>query len=242
MFWKRAKPQQPPPDRYTDDEAMALVRDKIEELAPGFTKGSAVKDGMLIGRRRPWAVMALPNHTDHVGHFDFGFSTALGEPDGGVIIDCISGLGTGPTAFDTVLHIWSETSGACFLEMATGGTGRYASHLDDLDPAGIPGWHTISSGVLSYGPDETSNEVLQAAVLDSQILRTLAAELTPALDRPELNGVKVYLCQTPDSTTAEIRVNGVPAVLASEAMAAHPWPEMAAPTMARFYAVAVHPS
>jgi hypothetical protein len=241
MFWSRAKPQPPPPDRLTDDEAMALLRGKLEELAPGFARGSTVKNGILIGRHRPWAVMSLPNHTDHPGHFDIGFSTTLGAPGPGVIIDCISGFGTGPAAFDTVLHIWSETSGACFLEMATGGTGRYATHLRDLDPAAIPGWHTISSGVLGYGPDEASNEVLQAAMLDSQILSALAPKLTPVMDRPELNGIKVFLCRSPDSTTAEIRVNGEPAVLASEAMAAHPWPAVAAPTMARFYAVAVHP-
>ncbi|RSM74253.1 hypothetical protein DMB66_02265 [Actinoplanes sp. ATCC 53533] len=221
---------------------MALLRDKLEELAPGFTKGSWVKNGMLFGRHSPWAVMSLPNHTESPEHFDLGFSTRLGESEAGLIIDCISGFGTGPAAFDTVLHIWSETSGACFLEMATGGTGRYATHLRDDDPAAIPGWHTISSGVLGYGPDDASNEVLQAAVLDSQILRALAAELTPDLDRPELNGVKVYLCRTPDSTIAEIRVNGEPAVLASEAMAAHPWPNVAVSAIARFYAVAVHPT
>jgi hypothetical protein len=39
------------------------------------------------------------------------------------------------------------------------------------------------------------------------------------MDRPELNGIKVFLCRSPDSATAEIRVNGEPAVLASEAMA-----------------------
>jgi hypothetical protein len=61
MLWKRAKPHQPPPDRPTDDQAMALLRDKIEELAPGFNAGSVVKDGMLIGRNRPWAVMSLPD-------------------------------------------------------------------------------------------------------------------------------------------------------------------------------------
>ena len=240
MFWKRAKPR--PPERPTDDEVMVLLRNRIEELEPGFTDRSAVRNGTLIGHEGQWVVMSLPHHTDQVGHFDLGFSTTPGTGEQDMIIDCISGFGTRPAAFDTVLHIWSETSGACFLELATGGTGRYATHLRDLDPAAIPGWHTISSGVLSYGPDEASNELLQAALLDSRILRTVADELIPVLDRPHLNGVKVFLCRTPDSTTAEVRVNGGPAVAASEAMAAYPWPDVAAPAMARFYAVAVHPS
>ena len=127
-------------------------------------------------------------------------------------------------------------------ELATGGTGRYATHVDDVDPAGIPGWHMISSGVLGYGPDDASNEVLQAAVLDSQILRALAAELTPALDRPELNGIKVFLGRPrtrppPRSESTASRPSSPP----------KPWPR----TLARWAAprdgpvlcpVAVHPS
>lgn len=242
MFFRRSKPQPPPPGRPTDDQAMALLRDRLDDLAPGLTAGSTVKNGMLIGGNGPWAMMALPNHTEQPEHFDLGFTTTLGTIDGAVIVDCISGIGTGPAAFASVLHIWGQTSGACFLELVTGGTGEYATHLHGDDSAALPGWHTISSGVLSYGTDDSSNETLQAAVLDSEILRVLAPELTPALDRPQLNGIKVFLCRTPESTTAEIRVNGEPAMLASEALAAHPWPDVSEAAIARFYAVAAYRS
>ncbi len=139
------------------------------------------------------------------------------------------------------LRIWGETSGACFLEMATGGQGEFADHLRDGDSAALPGWHTISSGVLSYGRDPDGNQVLQRALLDHEVLRTLAAQIRPALDRPQLNGIKVFVCRTPDSITTEVRINGEPAEEASAAMAALSWPALTETAMARFYAVAVHP-
>ncbi|MEU4219520.1 DUF6348 family protein [Actinoplanes sp. NPDC026623] len=243
MFWKRAKPpeHEPEPERPSDDRFMALVRDRIEEIAPGFAEGSTIKNGILLGRHQPWAVMMMPNHTGDPGHFDLGFTTNLGDPGRDLVVDCVSGIGTGAGAVGTAVHLWAETSGACFLEMATGSTGQYATHLGEEDTAAVPGWHTISSGVIGYGPDNASNHALQAAMLDSELLRTLSGELTPALNRPRLNGIKVFLCRTPDSTVAEIRINGEPAVSASEAMAGLPWPGVADTAMARFYAVAARP-
>jgi hypothetical protein len=233
MFWKRTEP-----DRLPDARALTLLRGKIKQLAPEVAAGSVVRDGVLAGGRQPWAVRILPNHTDHPGHFDIGFSPSENE----WVVDCISGFGTGADAFGTVLHLWAETSGACFLEMASGGTGDYAFHLRDGDSAGLPGWHTISSGVVGYGADDRSNHVLQEAMLDSEALRVLAPAVTPALDRSGINGIKVFLCRTPETVVAEVRVNGVPADDASEYLAGLDWPVVRDTAMVRFYAVAVHPS
>ena len=60
-------------------------------------------------------------------------------------------------------------------------------------------------------------------------------------DRPGRNGIKVFLCRTPTSVTAEVRINGRPAERASEAMGRLPWPEVTRTAFARFYAVAVPP-
>jgi hypothetical protein len=140
-----------------------------------------------------------------------------------------------------MVHIWRETSGACLAEMSTR-RGEYASHLDGSDPAGLPGWHSVVSGTLAYGPDSTSNNALQAALLDHEVLHAIAPQLVPALDRPAHNGIKVFYHRTPTSATAEIRVNGLPHQAASQALAALPWPTVTAPTFARFYAVAVRPA
>jgi hypothetical protein len=234
MFWKRRQPRMP--GRPTDDQAMTLLRGKLEELAPGFTRDCVVKNGMLLDLGVGWSVMVLPNHTDSPVHFDLGFSSGFKKP---LIADCISGIGEGRAAFDSLLHIWAETSGACFLEM-TAGEG-YATHLTE-GPAALPGWHTISSGVIGYGVDDATNDALQAAMLDSDLLGVLGEDISADFDRPELNGIKAYLCRTPTVTVAEIRINGHAARRASDAMARLPWPEVTETSIARFYAVAVHPA
>lgn len=236
MIFRRAKPQPPTPGRPTDDQAMTLLRARIEELAPGLTRHCVVKDGILLDRHAGWSIMVLPPHADGLLHFDLGFSTGPKQP---LIVDCISGVGQGRAGFDTVLHIWGETSGACFLEMMSGGD--FATHLRE-GPEALPGWHTISSGVIAYGPDDAANHAVQAAMLDSDLLHALGDEIKADFDRPRLNGIKVFLCRTPESTTAEVRVNGRPAERASEAMARLPWPDVTATAFARFYAVASHPA
>lgn len=140
-----------------------------------------------------------------------------------------------------MVQIWRETSGACLAEMLTRRS-EYAFHIDGSHSSGLPGWHSVVSGALAYGPDAASNDALQAALLDHEVLRTIAPQLVPALDRPTHNGIKVFHHRTPTSATAEIRVNGRPDQAAGRALAALPWPNVTAPTWARFYAVAVHPA
>ncbi|WP_203826957.1 DUF6348 family protein [Actinoplanes palleronii] len=241
MFWRRRRPAQPDPTgRPSDDEIMWQVRETIRELAPDLAAPAVVKNGMLLGRHVPWAVMALPNHTPHDNHFDLAFSTRLDRAGEGLIEDCVSGFGEPREALGVALDIWKQTSGACFLEMAAGGSGEFAGHFDEDDPAGLPGWHTLISEVVAYGPDEPSATAVQDAMLGHLLLRTIAPQLLPALDREQNNGVKVFLCVTPDSLTAEVRVNGEVVEAATAAMAALPWPTVTDAAFARFYAVAVH--
>lgn len=239
MIWKR-RPSANQPERPSNDEIMELLRDALGQIAPTVVDGCQIRNGILAGESG-WSLMALPNHTDNPLHFDIGFVASLGSPQPVVLPDCISGMGSAREAAAMMVHIWRETSGACLLEMLTQ-RGEYASHLDGSDSAGLPGWHSVVSGVLAYGPDATSNTALQKALLDHEVLRAIAPQLVPALDRPAYNAVKVFYHRTPTSATAEIRVNGAPHRAATQALAALPWPEVTAPTTARFYAVAVHPA
>jgi hypothetical protein len=235
VFSKRPRPWDPAAGRPSDDQVMDLVRGKLSEIAPEIAAGSRIDHGILLGGemagRTPWSIMALPNHTGRPSHFDIGFAPAVNAPDGKVIADCISGIGPLREAVDQMLHIWAETSGACFLEMVAPG-GERAFRTAEA----IPGWHAIVSGILGYGTDPASSETLRDALAARPVLR----ETAPTLPWDRNNGIKVYLHKTPTSTTGEVRVNGVPDVAASHALAALPWPEVAAPTTARFYAVAVH--
>ncbi|MBC6469923.1 DUF6348 family protein [Actinomadura alba] len=215
---------------------MELLRDTLGEIAPPLVKDCQIRNGTM-GGAQGWRLTALPNHTDDPRHFDIGFTVS---PQSMVLTDCISGIGSAHEAAAMMAHIWRETSGACVAEMLTRRS-EYASHLDGSDPAGLPGWHSVVSGIVAYGPDPTSNNALQAALLDHEVLRAIAPQLVSALDRPAHNGIKVFYQRTPTSATAEIRVNGAPHQAAGQALAALPWPKVTAPTIARFYAVAVHP-
>jgi Family of unknown function (DUF6348) len=216
---------------------MELLRDALGEIAPSLVEGCQIRNGIMAGVQG-WGLMALPNHTDDPRHFDIGFAVA---PQPGVIADCINGIGSAHEAAAMMVRIWRETSGACLAEMLTRRS-EYASHLDGSDPAGLPGWHSVVSGVIAYGSDPASNDALQAALLDHAVLRAIAPQLLPALDRPAHNGIKVYYFRSPTSAIAEIRVNGERHEPASQALAALPWPKVNAPAIARFYAVAVHPA
>lgn len=218
--------------RPSDDRAMGLLREKMRRLAPGLADHAVVEGGVLLEPHAGWSVAVLPNHTDSPLHFDLALSAGAGQPP---LVDCVSGLGEGKRGFETLLHIWAETSGACFLEMLTGQ--GFAEHL----PETLPGWHTISSGVIGYGPDDQSNEVMQAAMLDSDLLRVIGGDLVAGFDRPAVNGLKVYLCRTPDTLIAEVRINGQVAGRATDALARLPWPAVRETAVVRFYAVAVHP-
>lgn len=216
---------------------MELLRDALGEIAPPLVDGCQIRNGMMAGTQG-WGLMALPNHTDDPRHFDIGFILA---PQPAIVPDCINGIGSPPEAAAMMVRIWRETSGACLAEMLTR-RGEYASHVDGSGSVGLPGWHSVVSGVPAYGPDRTSNDTLQAALVDRDVLREIAPQLVQALDRPAHNGIKVYYHRTPTSATAEVRVNGEPHQAASQALAALPWPEVTAPATARFYAVAVRPA
>jgi hypothetical protein len=234
MFGKRPQPWDPVSGvRPSDDQLMELLRARLLALAPTIATGSEVDQGVLVGRGG-WSLMALPNHTGRPGHFDIGFVPAPGAQ---VLADCISGTGPMDTAVRSMLHIWSSTSGACFLTMVDPGGSYGATRLDGANPAGIAGWHTVVSEVLGYGTEAAATEALQTALTETPVLR----ETKPALNRARHNGLKVYLHKTPTSTTGEVRVNGVPDAAASQALANLPWPSVPAPATARFYAVAVHP-
>jgi Family of unknown function (DUF6348) len=236
MIWKRRRSPNPP-ERPSNDEIMELLRDALAETAPPLIDGCQIRNGMMAGAQG-WGLMTLPNHTDDPRHFDIGFILA---PQPAIVEDCINGIGSPPEAAAMMVRIWRETSGACLAEMLTRRS-EYASHVDGSDSVGLPGWHSVVSGVLAYGPDPTSNDTLQAALVNRDVLREIAPQLVPALDRPAHNGIKVYYHRTPTSATTEVRVNGKPHQAASQALAALPWPEVTAPTTARFYAVAVHPT
>jgi hypothetical protein len=226
--------------RVTDDEFLAILRDGILSVAPALVNGCRIRDGLMIGKPA-WSIMMLPIDPDDPSHFDIGFAPALGSglP---AFSDHIGGPGSGPDAAERAAHICLETSGACFLEMLTR-RGQYADHLDGNDRAGIPGWHTVASGILAYseGDDDSDRVALQHAMADNSVLNRLSDVLVPLVTQPANNGIKMLYLRGADSMVAEVSVNGVRDETASDALAGLAWPAVKAPTVARCYAVATSP-
>lgn len=228
--------------RPTDDEMLALIRDRIAGVAPAVVRQCEIRDGLMVGLPA-WSVMMLPNHTKSPGHFDIGFNPDLEAGQSGVVTDCISGLGTLREAVGQVLRIWLETSGACFLETLTM-DGRFADHVVGSQPDGLPGWQAVASPITgySYGADTASALALRDAMGRNAVLSRLSGHLLPLLTKPVNNGIKFFYFKKADSAIAEVRVNGVANPEASQALADLDWPEVTDPAIVRYYAVATRPS
>jgi Family of unknown function (DUF6348) len=69
----------------------------------------------------------------------------------------------------------------------------------------------------------------------------LAPVIAPGLDRPFLNGVRLYVGQGGDFTGCEVKINGVPHEPTSAALAVMGWPHTEEMRAARAFLVLVHP-
>lgn len=196
--------------------------------------------GESVGEPGAWSVMLLPNHGGDPAHFEIGFVPSATAAEHPVILDDLTGFGVADRTVAHVLHLWRQTSGACFLEMITR-RGRFAAHLDGGGSIGVPGWHTIASGVIGYGPDDEANAALQGAMLRGKALHRLGDLLRPLLDRPANNGIKLLYRQAGPTVTADVSVNGVADEAASRALAELDWPVVDADTSVRCFAVATGP-
>lgn len=226
--------------RPSDDAFLALLHKKVAAEEPVLLKQASIRKGILVGGQG-WSVMVLPaTHSNNPNHYDLGFVLNLEAKDR-VIVDCVQGFGTPAQAIDNVLHIWRETSGACFLELLTM-RGEYATHFDGDDSSGITGWHTVASGVIAYGSDDATNNRMQSAMLDNKVMRALSGSIVPSLDPGSANGIKFfYIRAANQSVTAEVRINGQVDEEATEALIALDWPDVNHGSAVRCYAVALHP-
>ncbi|MEU7909248.1 DUF6348 family protein [Actinoplanes sp. NPDC049118] len=249
MFWNRSKKVPSPtyparpmvdpsaPPNPTDGELLVRLYHEIGMRAPELAREAIAGDRMLFGRHTGWVVTLLDLHEAAPTHRDIGWTLKAkkGRP---TVVDCVTGFGDDPAAM--AAQLWIRTSGACFLEMATGSKGRFAEtlHREGCAP-GVPGWHTISSNIVYYGEQPDEFEALSDALRDAAILGR--ADVTGLLDPAGPSGIKVFVNRTPDQLTAEVSVNGTRADDASGLLAAHPWPEVTGSATARFSAVAVRP-
>ncbi|GLW71569.1 hypothetical protein Kpho02_38680 [Kitasatospora phosalacinea] len=235
MFWTRRSKKAPAPSdgRLPAARFLALVREALEEVAPGFTEGVVIKDDLMVSPH-DWAVVLLPPQHSTGRHYDLVATPDLRLPgQEWTFADCVTAFSADER--DTAAS-WAQTTGACLVELVDG-RGHFAERVAPGDAGGVPGWGLIVSGAIGFGHDVTENRKLQGALLLANVLPRTAHTFTADLTSPHVNGVKVFYGGAPGAVQAEVRVNGERHEAASAALAALGLPEPAAPAVARYYAL-----
>ncbi|MFE4359946.1 MULTISPECIES: DUF6348 family protein [Streptomycetaceae] len=234
MSWirRRSRATEPPDGRLPDLAFLALVRDALEEVAPDSTAGAELKGNSLLSPRG-WAVAVGP-----AGHGDDRHYDLIAIPDVNVQHDppCFGDCAVVVTTPRDAAGLWARSAGACMLELIDG-RGRFADHLDPAQEHGVPGWRSITSGVLAYGLSAEENRDLQEALLEANVLHEIADTFTADLESPWFNGVRVFYGGAPGAVESEIRINGERHEAASAALAALNLPEPTVFTVARSFSL-----
>ncbi|MFB7373441.1 DUF6348 family protein [Streptomyces sp. NPDC056222] len=232
MSWIRRRPRatEPPKSRLPDLEFLSLVRDALEEVAPGCTARAELKGNSLLSPQG-WAVGVGPAGHEDDRHYDLiAFPNVSIQPDVPCFVDCVVVVTTPRDA----AGLWARSAGACMLELLDGHE-QLAQHWGPDEGRGVPGWRSITSGVLAYGISDRENLRLQNALLETDVLHEIAHTFTADLESPWFNGVRVFYGGAPGAVEAEVRVNGERHEAASAALAALGLPEPTVFTVARSF-------
>ncbi|WP_441248205.1 DUF6348 family protein [Kitasatospora sp. McL0602] len=236
MSWIRRRPRAtepppPPPEgRLPDLDFLALVRDALEEVAPGCTAGAELK-GNSLRSPQGWAVAVGPAGHGDDRHYDLiAFPDVSIQPEVPCFVDCVVVIGNPRGA----AGLWARSAGACMLELLDGRE-RFAERWGPEEEHGVPGWRSITSGVLAYGLSDQENFRFQEALLEADVLHEIADTFTADLESPWFNGVRVFYGGAPGSVEAEVQVNGERHEAASAALAALGLPEPTVFTVARSF-------
>ncbi len=232
MSWirRRLRRTEPHAGRLPDLDFLALVRDALEEVAPGCTAGAELKGNSLLSPQG-WAVAVGPAGHGDDRHYDLiAFPDVSIQPDVPCFVDCVVVVTTARDA----AGLWARSAGACMLELLYEHE-ELAEHRGPDDEGGVPGWRSITSGVLAYGLSDQENLRLQSALVEADVLREIAHTFTADLESPWFNGVRVFYGGAPGAVEAEVRVNGERHEAASAALAALGLPEPTVFTVARSF-------
>ncbi|MER7762230.1 DUF6348 family protein [Streptomyces sp. NPDC097619] len=242
MSWIRRRGKRPEPDggRLPALEFLALVRDALEELAPGCTEGAGLKGDSLLSPRG-WAVGVAagdPGAAGEAHQYDL-----IAFPDVGIQpeVPCFVDRAVVVTTPRDAAVLWARSAGACLLALTDT---AYAGLVDDLtpdDPYGVPGWRSLGAGALAYGVSEEENHRLQEALLEADVLGRITPVFAADLASPWFNAVRVFHGGAPGAVRSEVRVNGERHEAASAALAELGLPEPTVFTAVRSFTLLLPP-
>jgi hypothetical protein len=194
-------------------------------------------DGPML-RAGSVGVRVLPPHDDDYRHLDLEILLNADRPDAPTIVDCSLGLSADPVeATREAIRAWIETCLVTALEMIQQ-RGQLASHFRSSEPGGFAGWHAIVGSVTGWSAGSRSK---QEWFVEAMPWSVLAPVITPALDRPFVNGVRMLVGQGGDFTECEVRINGRRHEPSSAVLAALDWPRTDDFGLARTFVLLVGP-
>jgi Family of unknown function (DUF6348)/Uncharacterized protein conserved in bacteria (DUF2199) len=218
-------------ERLADLAFLTLVRDALEEQAPGVTAGARLR-GNSLSSPDGWTVGVSPAGPGAGHSYEVLALPDVGIQPGAPLFRDWTVAVTGDPA--DAAAAWVQTAGACLLELLDR-RGHFATHVRPSDDDGVPGWHTIASGAIAFGLEVAENQRLQAAVLDLNVLHRIADTFAADLESSYFNGIRVHYGGEPGRMEAEIQINGVRHAAASAAMTALGLPEPTPFTTVRYY-------
>jgi hypothetical protein len=194
-------------------------------------------DGPML-RAGSVGIRVLPPHADDYRHLDFEILLNADRPDVPTIVDCSLGLSADPVeAAREAIRAWIDTCLVTVIEMIQQ-QGRLASHFRSSEPGGFAGWHAIVGGVTGWSAESAGKQEWFA---ETRPWSALAPVITPALDRPYVNGIRMLVGQGGDVTECEVRINGRRHEPSSAALAALDWPRTEQFGLARTFVLLVGP-
>jgi hypothetical protein len=226
----------PPP--LSRERVLEIVAEKLGAMHGEWSlqPGPLLKGPGSLGVR-----VAEQQHTDNFRHVDLEFLLNVDRPADTSLIDCTTGLAAEPEqAMRQAVGAWADTTASVALELMER-EGRLASHFPPHASEGFPGWHSIIGGVTGWGLDPRSALKRQWFV-DAMPWTTLAPVIAAGLDRPYLNGVRLFVGQGGEFQTCEVQINGRLHGPSTLALAALDWPRTEKMSTARMFLLLVHPA
>jgi hypothetical protein len=199
-----------------------------------------MEPGLLKGPGSMGVRLGVPDE-ESFRHVDLEFLLSVTRPDETSLINCATGPASDPEeAVRQAISVWTDTTARVGLE-AVALRGEYADHFPPEDDRGVPGWHSIIGRAAGYGwaTDDRNPKLEWFATANPWT--ELAALLIGDLDRPVLNGVRLFIGQGGDIQATEVRINGRVHDGATAALARMDWPRTPEYGTAQVFLLLVHP-
>jgi uncharacterized protein DUF6348 len=158
-----------------------------------------------------------------------------------VIWDCAAGVGPADREMlQMAVDIWATSTLPALLEFLKH-DGSEATHFNDEEPDGCPGWHVIHGPIFAYGNGNAPDE-LQNWAHDNNFLSRVGPIAVKSFERDILNGVKLLFGGSKSNKVAEVRINGTRDDAATNLLSQFNWPLSDDPAFGRCFLLFVHPT